>query len=51
MLKEVFVIYNCPNVNKQPKHTCPDCGGEVIINIHSGNGFCIECDYTITGKQ
>ena len=29
---------------------CPQCGGEVLINKPSGNGFCIQCDYTITGK-
>ncbi len=29
---------------------CPKCGGEVLINKPTGNGFCIDCQYTVTGS-
>jgi len=37
--------------NTTKANICPECGGEVLINKPSGNGFCIECDYTVSGKQ
>jgi hypothetical protein len=38
------------STNKPSGEICPRCGGEVLINKPSGNGFCLQCEYTITGK-
>jgi hypothetical protein len=38
------------STNKPSGEICPQCGGEVLINKPSGNGFCLQCEYTITGK-
>ena len=40
-------IYKIHNANQGKSKVCPDCGGEVIINKFSNNGFCIQCDYRI----
>jgi len=34
----------------EPSEICPQCGGKVLINKPSGNGFCLQCDYKVTGK-
>lgn len=36
--------------NRAKSKICPDCDGEVLINIPTGNGFCVNCDYKVTGK-
>lgn len=50
-IKKELVDISKPPTNTTKATICPKCGGEVLINKPSGNGFCIECDYKIAGKQ
>lgn len=47
-LKPVEIKLTAPN--KPKVQICPICKGDVCVNIHSGNGFCVSCDYTVSGK-
>ena len=49
--EDIEIAYNSIRHNTESDDICPDCGGEVFINKPSGNGFCIECDYRVSGKQ
>jgi len=42
-------IVQQPN-GAESSEICPKCGGEVLTNKPSGRGFCIQCDYTKSGK-
>jgi hypothetical protein len=41
----IGIIFVNINESNNSGEICPDCGGEVLINKYSGNGFCLECDY------